>query len=111
MDELSGVHALGSNDGGLDSLVLVRIAESDDGKWSSSSWVMDDVLDKTLDVAVTLGEVERAELGGSLAVLVVALEDTTSSFTLDTDTASHVTLKKIKNEVIESKVCRLIITK
>ena len=94
MDELSGVHAFGSNNGGLDRLVLVRVAESDDGEWSSSSWVVDDVLHESLDVAVTLGIVEWAKLGGSLAVLVVALEDTTSSFTLDTDTASHVTLEK-----------------
>ncbi|GMT09040.1 hypothetical protein PFISCL1PPCAC_337, partial [Pristionchus fissidentatus] len=92
IDELSGVHALASNHGALQLLVLVGATELDDGEGSSSSGVMDDILKEALQVSVTLGEVDGTELGGSLAVLVVGLEDTSGSLTLDADSASHLTL-------------------
>ena len=92
VDELSGVHSLGGDDGSLDGLVLVGVAEGDDGEGGTTSGVVDDVLDDALDVAVTLGIVQRTQLGGSLAVLVVRFEDTAGSLTLNTDTTSHFVL-------------------
>ena len=54
----------------------------------------DSHLDDTLDVSVTLGVVDGPELGGSLAMLVVGLEDSSGSFTLDADSTSHLTLQR-----------------
>lgn len=42
-------------------------------KGSTTPWVVDDLLHNTLDVAVTLGVVQRAQLQGTLPVLGVAL--------------------------------------
>jgi hypothetical protein len=69
------VHALSSNDGVLNSL-----------------------LHDSLGVSVTLGIMKRAETIGSLAVLVVGLEDTSSPLTLDADSASHC-LESYKNKL------------
>lgn len=38
---------------------------------------------------MAFGKVDGAELGGSLAVLVVALEDRSSTFSLGADNSSH----------------------
>ena len=46
-------------------------------------------LHDALDVAMTLGKVDGTELGGSLSVLVVALEDRSSTFSLGSDNSSH----------------------
>ena len=46
-------------------------------------------LDDALDVAVTLGVVQRAQFGRSFSVLVVGFEDATSALTLPTDDAAH----------------------
>lgn len=46
---------------------LVWVAESNTGKWSTSSGVVDDVLDDTADVTVTLAVVEGSELGWVLS--------------------------------------------
>jgi hypothetical protein len=46
-------------------------------------------LNDTLDVSMTLGKIDRPQFGCSLAVLVVALEDTAGTFTLASDNSSH----------------------
>ena len=48
VDRLAGVHALASNEQLLLDLVSVGITEVDDGKGSATAWVMDDVLDNSL---------------------------------------------------------------
>lgn len=51
-------------------------------------------LDESLQVSVTLGEVDGTELSRPLAVLVVGLEDSSRSLTLDADSTSHLTLQR-----------------
>jgi len=89
VDELPSVHTLDSNEVVLVELVLVRVAENDAGERGTTTGVMNDFLDDTLDVAVSLSEIQRAELGSSFTVLVVALEDTTRTLALCSDDASH----------------------
>lgn len=47
------------------------------------------VLDNALDVTLTLGVVESAKLGGTLAVLGVGAEDGSLTLTLSTNDATH----------------------
>ena len=61
----------------------------DDGQRGTSTGVMDDLPDDTLDVAVPLAVVDRAESRGALAVLGVRLEDATGALTLCADHTSH----------------------
>lgn len=67
VDVLAGVHALVGDEGLGDLLELVGAAEDDLGEGSTSASIVDDLLDHTTDVSMTLGEVERSELGGGLA--------------------------------------------
>ena len=46
-------------------------------------------LDNSLDVSMTFSKVDWSQLGGSFSVLVVALEDTTRTFTLASDNSTH----------------------
>ena len=50
---------------------------------------MDDLRDDTLEVTISLAEVEAPELGGALAVVSVRLEDGTCSLTLGSDDTTH----------------------
>ena len=63
-------------------LEAVRVAEDDLGERSTTSRVVDDLADDALDVSIALREVERAELGGTLAVGGVGAEDATSTLPL-----------------------------
>ena len=67
VDELAGVHALVGDEGLLVLLEPVRVAEDDLGEGRTTTGVVDDVLDHTPYVTVSLGIVEGSELGGSLA--------------------------------------------
>ena len=55
--------------------------------------------DDTLDVAVALGEVERPQLRGSLAVLRVRLEDAACALALHANATTHVLLKHISLDI------------
>jgi hypothetical protein len=59
-------------------LVSVRVSEENGSQGSTSTSVVDDVLDDTPDVTVSLGEVQRPQLGRVLPVVGVGLEDTTA---------------------------------
>lgn len=50
VNELSGVHSFDSNEVFSSLLVSVWVFENNFGKRRSSTWVMHDVLDNTLDV-------------------------------------------------------------
>jgi len=89
IDELTGEHTL-SGDESLDVLaVLSGVVEDNLSQGGTSSGVVDDGLNQSLDVAVTLGVVQDTVLGGALAVLAVRLEDTSSSLTLSTNDTTH----------------------
>jgi len=89
VDELAGVHALSGDEQLLPGLVPVGVAEVDDGQRSAATGVVDDVLHDTLDVAITLGVIDRTELRSALTVLDVGLEDRPSSLPLGTDHTTH----------------------
>merc|ERR1711990_70975 len=85
VDELAGADALW-RDHGLGGLsVLVRVLELNLGDLRAAAGVVADVLDETLDEALSLGKVERAELGGALSSLRVGGKDRASTLTLALD--------------------------
>lgn len=67
VDELAGVHALIGNEGLLVQLELVGVTEDNLGERCTTAGVVDDVLDHTSYVSVSLGVIEASELGESLA--------------------------------------------
>jgi hypothetical protein len=90
VDELAGADALWRDHGLGDLSVLVRVLELNLGDWRAAARVVADVLDETLDEALSLGKVERAELGGALSSLRAGGKDRASTLTLALDNASHV---------------------
>jgi len=89
VDELPGVGSFDCNHQLLINLVSVRIAEVHSGQRCATSRVVDDLLDETLDIAVTFGVVEATELGGSLTMLGLSGEDASSTLSLTADDTTH----------------------
>jgi len=92
VDELSSVGSLGGDEHLVLQTEFQGVSEHNLGERSSTSGVVDDVLDNSLDVTVLLGEVKDSVLGGALSVLVVGLEDSSSSLSLCSDNSTHVEL-------------------
>lgn len=88
---LTSEHSLDSKIVLGDFLVLVRILELDLGDWGSSSWVVQDLLDNSLDVAVSFLVVEVLVSGLSESSVGEGLEDrgVLSSLSLRSDGSSH----------------------
>lgn len=80
--KLARVHTLRGRHQSLVELVTVRVLEVDLRQRGATARVVDEGLDYTLDVAVTLGVVKSAELGRTLAVLGVRPEHGPSTLTL-----------------------------
>jgi len=80
--ELTGVHALSGDEHLAVDLVLVGITEINTGEGSATAGVVDDFFDNTLDVSVSLSEVDAAVLGSTLSVVGVRLEDATGTLSL-----------------------------
>ena len=89
VDELTSVHTLSSDEVSLNQLVSVWIAEDNTGDWSTSTWVVEDILDNSLDVTVSLGVIEGSQLGRSLSVSCHSLEDVRTTLTLCSNDSSH----------------------
>jgi len=89
VDELSGVHALSSNEEFLLELVLVGMTERNTSQRSTSSRVVDDLSDNTLDVTLLLGVIEGSVLGSALAGSGDGLENATVTLTLTSDYSAH----------------------
>lgn len=89
VDELAGVHAFVGNEGLGDLLELVGRVELNAGEGSTTARVVDDLLHDTANVAMTLGEIERSELGGGLVQAGVGSEDTAATLTLVADLKSN----------------------
>jgi len=62
--------------------ISVGISELNLGEGSSSSRIVDDLLDDSLDVSISLSEIERSVLSRSLSVVSVSLEDSSRSLSL-----------------------------
>uniref|UniRef100_T1E302 Putative secreted protein n=1 Tax=Psorophora albipes TaxID=869069 RepID=T1E302_9DIPT len=87
--ELAGVHTFGGNEELLAQLELVAVTEVDDRQRGTTTWIMDDLLDDSLQVTVTFGIVEGAQFWLSLSLLGVGSEDGPGTFTLCTNDAPH----------------------
>lgn len=66
VDELAGVHALVGDEGLGDHLELVGVTELDLGEGSTTAGIVDDLLDDTTGVTVSLSVIEGPELGRGL---------------------------------------------
>ena len=82
VNELTGVHALSGNEEFLLELVLVGVSERHTGERSTSSRIVDDLSDNTLNIALLLGVVEGSVLSGALAGSGDGLENATVTLTL-----------------------------
>jgi len=67
--ELAGAEAFRADHGLRDFSVFVWVLELDLGEWCATAWIVHDILHETLDEALSLGVVERTELGGALSSL------------------------------------------
>jgi hypothetical protein len=85
VDELARVHALVGDEGLGDLLEAVGRLEDDAGERGTTAGVVDDLLHDTPDVAMALGVVEAAELGGGLAQARVGSEDAAGALALVAD--------------------------
>jgi len=94
VDELTGADAFRADHGLGDSSVLVWVLELNFGERGATARVVYDVLDQTLDEALSLGIVERSELGGSFSAFRSGCKDRPSTFTLALDHAPHDTFCK-----------------
>jgi hypothetical protein len=63
-------------------LISVWVAEGHSGKWCATAWVVDDVLDDTSNVSVSLGIVYGSELGWVLVEPLVGSEDRAAALPL-----------------------------
>jgi len=90
VNELSGVHTLGTEEQFVVLLVSVGVVELDLADGGSSTGVVNDLLDGSLDVTLLLGKVERSELDGSLAGAGVRLEDGGLTLSLCLNVFTHV---------------------
>merc|ERR1712235_72691 len=94
VDRLSSGCTFSSNEGlgvlaELDFTVFVWVLEGNTDEWSTSAWIVDDVLYDTLDKAMSFSKVHCSVLGGALAGTGDGLEDTASTFTTGSDDTSH----------------------
>jgi hypothetical protein len=80
--ELTGVQTLNGNEVLLHGSILVRVTELHASERSSSAGVVDDLTHNSFNISVALTEIVDAQLGSSLAVLVVRAEDKSVSLSL-----------------------------
>jgi len=91
-NELASVHAFGGDKELLLVLESEGVAERDSSQRRTATWVVDDLGDHALQVAVALAEVEAAEPSWTLAVVGVGLEYGPSTLTLSSDHTTHLSL-------------------
>lgn len=89
VNELAGVHTLGSDEELLLVLVAEGMAEGDAGEGSATAGVVDDIGNDALEVAIALAEVEAAEASRALAMVRVGAENGASTLTLSSDHTPH----------------------
>jgi len=90
VDKLTGAYAFRADHSFGDFTVLVGVLELDLGERRSTARVVHDVLDETLDEALSLGKVERTQLGSALSAFAARREDRAGTLTLALNDASHV---------------------
>lgn len=72
---------------------------------------MDDVLDDTSDVTMSLSVIEGSELRGGLVESVDGSKDAAATFTLISDDSPHLVDLMARIVVIRGRVARIVLTK
>jgi hypothetical protein len=91
--ELTGVETLNGDEVQVVLSELVDLAELDLGERGTTSGIVNDVFDDTLDVSITLGVIKRTKLGSSLPVGIVGFENRSTTLTLSTNDTTHDEIK------------------
>jgi len=99
VNELASVHALVGNEHLGPILELVGVSELHLREGGAAAGVVDDLLDYTADVAMSLGEVELSELRGSLVQASVGGEDRAAALPLIPNNSTHAAIESNKNRV------------
>lgn len=86
--KLTGVKAFVGDEGLLSHLVLVRVTEDNLSQRSTSTWVVDDLLNDTTDITFTFGIVQGSQLGSTLSQSGVGGEDRASTLSLVTNNST-----------------------
>jgi len=89
VNKLSSVHSFDSDEVLNSLLVSVCISEDNFCKWGSSTWVMNDILDNSLNVSFSLNVVESSESSWSNSVCGSRLENHTTTVSLSSDASTH----------------------
>merc|ERR1719259_380839 len=89
VDRLSSGCTFGSDEGLGVLAVFVWVLEGNTDEWSTSAWIVDDVLYDTLDKSMSFSKVHCPVFGWALAGACAGLEDTASTFTTGSDDTSH----------------------
>lgn len=89
VQKLAGVHAFRGDEKLRVLPVANAIAEDDLCERGAAPGVVDDVLHHAADVAMALGIIEGAQLGGAFSLRRVRLENAARTFPLSADHSSH----------------------
>jgi len=89
IDEHASVHALDGNEVFSTELVLVYVSELNLSERSATTGIVDNILDNSLYVALSLSEIEGSELGRCHSLVCVSREDSAASVSLSSDASSH----------------------
>jgi len=93
VNELAGVHTLSGDEVLALESVSVRVSEDNSGEGSTTSGVVDDLFNDTLDVTSLFSIIESSEGSGSDSQVGVGLIDTLlSTLSLSSDDSSHYVL-------------------
>lgn len=92
--KLPSVHTLSRNEQLLLFHVSKWVAESDSGEWGTTTRIVDNFSDNSLEIPIALTKIKAPELGRPLAVVGVRLEDRTGTLTLSADDSTHSSLEK-----------------
>jgi len=75
IDELTGVHAFYGNEVRVSKSVLIYISEDDFSEGSTTTGIMEDLSDDTLDVTISFRIIKDSESSRGDSVMLVGLED------------------------------------
>jgi len=89
IDEHASVHALDGDEVFSSELVLVNVAELNLSERGSTAGIVDNILDDSLNVALSLSEIEGSEFGRCHSFVCVSREDSAASVSLSSDASSH----------------------
>lgn len=82
IDELTLMHSFDGYEVLSSLLEFVWVSKDNLGKRSTSTWVMDNILDDSLDVPVSFNIIDFSELSRSLSYMAISMEDRTATLSL-----------------------------